>query len=269
VSLTDLFSNKTLCVALAPERITLAVRAGKRLLPDTAVTLPIDHPEGHWQGALAALRTWLEHEAQQVAGLPLAISISNRWCQLAMLPWSDALLEDDSARRFALAQLAAVYGDAAHGWSIVCDDAPYGQMRLACAIERDFLDGLQALAKECGHRCVSVESALAVAVRAVAGSAPRALALQERGRIVLAQLDKGRIVGVQAQPCRSDWQADLAQAWQRWSLRAPELAGIDSVALLRSDETPASGTLSDLFNAVRLPSFTLAPAFAAVCMMGH
>jgi hypothetical protein len=261
------WSNKVLCIALAPEQITLAVRSGKRVLPDTAVTIPLQHPEAHWQGAVAALRAWLLHPGHAASGLPMAVSLSNRWCQLMMLPWSDALLTQDEGQRFAQAQFAATFGDAAHGWRITWDDAGYGQMRLACAIESDFQDALEALARECGHTLIAVESALSIAGRAVGTHRPAALALQERGRVVLAQLEKGRIVGVQAQPCRGNWSGELLQAWQRWTLRSPELGHIKSVALVRLDDTPAHGPLGEMFDAVRLPSYTLAPGFAAVCMM--
>jgi hypothetical protein len=281
VSLTKLFpalarlpatvrwTSRTLCVALAPEQITLAIRSGKRVLPDTAATIALDHPEGHWQGAVAALRSWLQQPGHAAAGLPLAVSLSSRWCQLMMLPWSDALLSPDEGRRFAQAQFAATFGDAAHGWRITWDDAAFGKTRLACAIEGDFYDALSELAQECGHYLVAVESALSIAGRAVGEHRPAAFALQERGRVVLAQLEKGRIVGVQAQPCRGNWTGELSQAWQRWSLRSPELGHIRSVALVRLDDTPAHGPLSEMFDAVRLPLYTLAPGFAAVCMMGH
>ncbi len=281
MSLTKLFStvarlpgaaawtSKTLCVALAPEQIALAVRSGKRVLADTAATIALTDPAGHWQGAVAALLTHLQQPGHAAAGLPMAVSLPSRWCQLMMLPWSDALLTQEAGRRFAQAQFAATFGDAAHGWRITWDDAPYGQMRLACAIESDLHDALSAVAQECGHRLVAVESTLSIAGRAVGEHRPAALALQERGRVVLAQLEKGRIVGVQAQPCRGNWDGELSQAWQRWTLRAPELGHIKSVALVRLDDTPAQGPLGEMFDAVRLPSHTLAPHFAAVCMMGH
>lgn len=262
-----LWSSKTLCVALAPEQITLVIRSGKHVFAESAVSIALDHPEGHWQGAVAALRSWLQEPGHDAAGLPISISVSNRWCQLAMLPWSDDLLHPDEARRFALAQFTAIFGDAAHGWSITCDAAPYGHMRLACAIERDFLDALHSTAQELGHRLIAVESALSIAGRAVGQYRPAAFALQERGRVVLAQVSKGRIVGVQAQPSRGNWNNDLAQAWQRWMLRSPELAAIKSVALLRLDDTPAQGPLNAVFDEVRLPTSTLSPSFAAVCMM--
>lgn len=261
------WSGKVLCIALAPEQITMLVRSGRRVLPDTAAAIPLQPPQAHWQGAVAALRTWLLQPGHAASGLPMAVSLPARWCQLMMLPWSDALLSPDEGRRFAQAQLAATYGDAAHGWRITWDDAAYGQTRLACAIDSDLHDALHALAQECGHPLIAVESALSIAGRAVGAQRPSALALQERGRVVLAQLEKGRIVGVQAQPCRGNWNGELSQAWQRWTLRAPELGHIRSVALVRLDDTPAHGPLGEIFDAVRLPSYTLAPAFAAVCMM--
>jgi hypothetical protein len=273
VSLTNLstikgmWSNKVLCVALAPEQVTLIVRRGKEVMPETAVGIPLPHSEGRWQEAVAALRTWLRTSGESVAGLPISVSISNRWCHLMMLPWSDALLTQTDARRFAQSQFVATFGDAAHGWRYTLDDTPHRQTRLACAMEGDLLDALNSLAEQSGHRLIAVESALSIAGRALGQHRPLAFALQERGRVVLAQVDKGRIVGVQAQPCQGNWVNELSQAWQRWTLRSPELSHIASVALVRLDDTPANGPLDEVFNAVRLPSHTLAPGFAAVCMM--
>lgn len=266
-TIKGMWSNKTLCVALAPDQITLIVRRGKEVLPDTAVGIPLNQSDGSWKVAVAALRAWLQTSGESVAGLPMSVSVSNRWCHLMMLPWSDDLLDEDQARRFAQAQFAGTFGEAAFAWRFTMDDAPYGQTRLACAMEGDLLDALGKLAEQAGHRLVAIESALSIAGRALGQHRPMAFALQEKGRVVLAHVDKGRIVGVQAQPCQGNWNGELAQAWRRWTLRSPELSAISSVALVRLDDTPPVGPLGDVFDAVRLPSHTLAPGFAAVCMM--
>ncbi|MES2298402.1 MAG: hypothetical protein V4582_15260 [Pseudomonadota bacterium] len=268
MSLIELFSNKTLCVALAPDQLTAAVRGGASFAPDSAARIALDHPEGHWQGALAALDGYLQQAGAQAKGLPLSVSLSNRWCHLTMLPWSDALLAVDTSARFLEAQFAGLFGDAARSWIVTCDDAPFGQPRLACAIERELLESVQAIAAKHGHQCVAVEPALSIAWRAVAPSRPAAFALLERGRMVLASAENGRITGVHAQACRGNWQAELAQAWQRWTLRVPQLAAIGQVALVKLDEA-ANGALPEPFHAARLPLHALAPAYAAVSMMGR
>jgi hypothetical protein len=265
VSLTDLLRKRTLCVALAPAQLTAVIRAGRRVLPDSALAMPV--ADGDWRSALAAFDALLRQAAPAAKGLPLSLALSSRWCRLAMLPWSDALLDDSGARRFMEAQFAAVFGEAARGWAIACDDAPYGEPRLACAVDRDFLDGLHSTALQHGHTIAGVESVLSIAWRALAPSRPKAFALAEPGRLVLAAAAKGRIVALQAQSCHGALQDELPRAWQRWALRAPELADIALVALVSVDGAAHAG-MPDRFRPAALPS-PLAPAYAAVAMMGH
>ena len=267
MSLIDRFSNKTLCVALAPGQLTALVRSGKRIYGDSAVRIALDDAQGHWQGALAALENFLAQGGAAIKGLPLSLSLSNRWCQLAMLPWSEALANPEASERFVQAQFAGLFGDGARDWTATCDDAPYGEPRLACAVERVLLDDAQRVAALYGHRCIGVEAALALAWRASAAPRPDAFAVVEQGRIVLAAAQAGRIVAVHAQACHGDWRAELAHGWRRWTLRMPHLTHIDSVAVICLDGT-VSAPLPDGFHAAALAATSLGPEFAAVCMVG-
>jgi hypothetical protein len=267
VSLIDLLRNKTLCVALAPAQLTAAIRSGGRVLADSALSVPVDGEDGDWRAALAGFDALLRQAGPAATGLPLSVALSSCWCQLAMLPWSDALLGEAGRHRFMESQFAALFGEAARGWAIACDDAPCGEPRLACAVERDFLDGLHATALAHGHAIAGIESVLSIAWRALASVRPRAFALAEPGRLVLAAGARGRIVALQAQPCRGALQDELPRAWQRWTLRAPELADIANVALVSLGGGAAAAGLPERFRAAALPS-PLAPAYAAVAMMG-
>ncbi|NHZ89728.1 hypothetical protein F2P45_12000 [Massilia sp. CCM 8733] len=266
MSLTELFSSRTVCVSLAPDLLTAVVRSGKRIVAHSEVRIPLDQTDGKWDGALAAFGTYLRTAGVTLKGVPVSVALTTRWCQLAMIPWSDALLHQGSAQRFQQAQFIGIYGDAARTWAIVCDDAPYGQPRLACAIERDFLQGLQDVARDCGHPCMAIESVLSITWRAIASSQPQAFALVEPGRLVLAAAANGRIHAVQAQALRGPWENELPQAWQRWTLRAPELGEIAQVALVSLDERPAAQALPEHFDMVKLPPAP-APGYAAVAMM--
>ncbi|MET3133420.1 hypothetical protein AAKU55_003710 [Oxalobacteraceae bacterium GrIS 1.11] len=240
MSLIEHLTKQTLCLHLAPQRLDCGVRKAGRLLPGSAASIAIDNPGGHWQLPLDALQQYLAQPEHPGAGLPLALSLSSRWCRMTLAPWSDALLSEAGAARFLQNQMAALYGEAARAWSIASDDAPYGQARLVCGIESELLQALQSVARVNGHACRVIESVLTVAWRAIAASKPKAFALVEPGRLVLAAIAGGRIVALQAQPCPPAWRAELAPAWQRWSLRAPELAAIDEVAVI--DLSGAPGT---------------------------
>ncbi|CAN7572671.1 hypothetical protein LJR289_004093 [Pseudoduganella sp. LjRoot289] len=165
------------------------------------------------------------------ARTPLSISLSGRWCQLVLAPWSDALLAEPGASRFLHMQLSAVYGDAAGNWTVSSDDASYGQPRVACGIATGLLDALHTLAAEHGTRCAAIEPSVSAVCRSLTGK-PAAFAIIEQGRMTLAALAGGRITAIQSQPCGAAWHAELPQSWQRWSLRAPELAAIGDIAVV-------------------------------------
>jgi hypothetical protein len=165
--------------------------------------------------------------ASLAAQPPLAISLSSRWCHSVMAPWSDALLAEPAATRFLQMQLSAVYGDAARGWSIASDDAPYGQPRAVCGIDGELLDALRS---DLGKRCTAIEPIMGTASRMQTGM--QAFAIVEPGKLTMATTVRGRIAAICAQPCGAAWQAELVRAWQRWTLRLPELDAIAAVAVI-------------------------------------
>lgn len=260
MSLTELFGSRRLCIALAPEVLTAVVRSGRKIAAHSEIKVDPDYPGEAWEGALAAFGAYLREAGVTLRGVPVAVSITTRWCHLAMLPWSDALLHEDSARRYRQAHFAGVFGEAARSWEIACDDAPYGEPRLACGIERELLDGLQRVAREHGHPCIAIESILSIASRAIGAGRHQAMAVIEPGRLVLARLEGGRIAAVQAQPCRGPWHSELPRAWQRWVLRTPELGDIAQVALVSLDGHAGEGDMP--------APFQLAREYTAVTMMG-
>lgn len=240
-------TQRRLRVLLSPQQLLCVVRHGQRLVEGSAQQIAVAGAGGHWQASIDALRALLQQPAIAAARLPLEISLSGRWSQLVLAPWSDALLSEPLAGRFLQTQLAALYGDNARGWSVVGDDAPYGHTRLVCGVDSTLLQALKDLAAECGHACRVIEPLLATALRTMeaqrqhgwrarrdgrdAAAPSGALALVEPGRITMAALRDNRIVAIQSQPASEAWRLELPQAWQRWTLRAPELAGIATVAV--------------------------------------
>jgi hypothetical protein len=219
---------------LGPQQISSVMLRAGRELPDSALSTELDNPGNHWQAALEALRSLIlqSRVASAPADITLEISLSSRWCQMLLAPWSDALLAPPDAARFLQTQLATVYGDQARSWQIVADDAPYGHPRSVCGTDALLIDALKALATDTGCRIQIIEPALATAFRTLPRQpAAQALAVLEAGRITMATIQSGHITAIQSQPCSLTWQLELPQAWQRWTLRAPELAAIESVAV--------------------------------------
>jgi len=237
VSLID----HTLCLYLAPQELRGVVRRAGRPLADSAFQLPIANSAASWEVALAALRHWLEQNSGTQKKLPLAVSLASRWCAMQVVPWSSALLVQASAQRFLQSQFGAVYGDSARAWRMTADDAPYGQPRLACGIDTALLQGVQDAAAAHGRRCISIEPIVGPAWRSIAAGKPAAFALAEAGRLLLATSSGGRIAAIHSQPCATAWGEELERAWQRWSLRTPQLDAIEQVTLIDLSGMPQDG----------------------------
>ena len=227
---STLFGGRTLCVTLTPELLSAVVRSGRRIVAHSEIRLG----DSGADGACAALQTYLSRAGVTLRGMPVTLVLSTRWCQLAMLPWSDAQMYDAGAQRYRQAHFTALYGEAER--EILCEEAPYGQARLACAVERTFLERLRGIARDSGHPCLIVESMLSAACAAIAPERYQAVALIEPGQLVLATLAQGRISDVRQQPLREPWHAALPPAWQHWVLRPPELGEVAQVALFSLGE---------------------------------
>lgn len=231
MSPNTVISSRTLNIGLAPETLSAVVRCHGRIVAHSDIRIAAD-ADGGYDGALDCLRYYLGRAGSALDGVPLCVAVSVRWCQLQMLPWSDALLYADGARRHCEAHFAAIYGEQARGWDFVCDDAPYGQPRLACAFDAGLVAGLRAIAQQNGHTLAGVESALTQVAGKLAREPHKAIALVEPNRLVLATLAHGRVNAVRTQACARAWQTYLPDAWQTWGLHAPEAGEIVQVVLV-------------------------------------
>ncbi|HEU4775714.1 MAG TPA: hypothetical protein VFS95_02750 [Telluria sp.] len=236
MALKDGFESRTLDVALAPEMLSAVVREGGRVLACSDIRIE-GGGDGHWQAGLAAFAGWVRHAGVGVRAVPLTVSVSTRWCQLAMLPWSDALLYQDSARRYQEERFIHIYGSAARAWEVLCDDAPRGQPRLACALDAGFAHGLRDAALAHGHHNVRLESVVTASSRTIAAAPCDRFAILEPGRLVLVARRYGRVVGVEAQSCSGNGPPALPPAWQQWTPRAPDVGEVAQVIVFAHDST--------------------------------
>jgi hypothetical protein len=272
VSLIKRFSAKTLHVGLAPERLTSVVRHGTSYVAASAASQQIDNPACHWQPLLNQLQSTLQQSDSPAHGLPVSVVLSSRWCRMMMIPWSDAMLEDDSAEHFLQSQYVALYGDEALGWTIAVDDAPYGHPRLACAIERELLQSLHQLVSDSKSRCQLVEPVISAAWRIVArlsGLSTKAFAIIEGDRLSLACAIQGKITAIQSQACGKDWTGELVRAWQRWILRMPAFADIARVAVLDLSGEAVKQELPKPFEWVLLSAHGLEPVYGFLACGGE
>lgn len=262
MSSDDRNKGLALCIALAPELLTAVVRQDERVVAHSEVRTT----NGHWRGALQIFDAYLRQSGSTLRGVHASVSLAARWCQLLVLPWSESLRDSD-AQLYAQSHFVAVFGEAAHGWAFVLADAPPGQARLACAVEREFHAGLRDIAREHGHDGMTIECIVSIAGRAIDGNRHKAFALIEPGRLVLAALHDKQVVAVQAQDCRGPWHQELPMAWRNWVMRTPALGDIAQVALVSLDDRAAAGDVPAPFEAALMQTPVTA-VYAAVTMMG-
>ena len=260
-------SGGTLHVGLEPGRLTFAVRHGASFAGDRARIQQIDNASGHWQPVLNLLRTWLQQPGNFAQTLPVSVVLSSRWCRMMTVPWSDAILREDSAVRFLQSQYVALYGDEALGWTVTVDDAPYGHPRLACAVEGELLQSLHQLAAENKSQCRSVQPVVSAAWRAItrsSGLPAKAFAVIESDRLTLACADRGKITAVQSQSWENDWTGELARAWQRWMLRLPACGDIAHIPVLDLTGAAVKRELAAPFECALPPACGLEPGYGFV-----
>lgn len=168
-------------------------------------------------------------------------------------------MSEPGATRFLQMQLSAVYGDSARNWQVACDDAPYGEPRLACGLDGDLLQVLQGLCADLRFPCTAMEPVTSTVCGAHAArpgnrSGNAVALLEQGGRITMAALDKGRVAALTTQAASGNWAMELPQAWQRWALRTPILAGMAEVAVVDlSGQAAALAGLPALFRVVETP----------------
>lgn len=265
-------------ILITPHYLLSVLRCQQRIIEGSARQLTVPHA-GSWQASVETLRTLLQQNETHPLRPPLEISISGRWSQLVMAPWSAPLLSPDTAQAFLQLQLMALYGEAVQHWQITSDDAPYGQPRLVCGIERALLQALRDVVSQTGHRCDHIEPVigsllrtlslartplLPAARRAAPLATPQALAIIETGRLTIATLEQGRVTTVQSQPVSEAWRTELPQAWRRCSVRTPQLASIEQVAVVNlTPATPHTVALHLVPEALPAPFFLCAAPFGA------
>ncbi|WP_153117432.1 hypothetical protein [Rhodocyclus tenuis] len=155
---------------LAPDEIVLRRRTGSCRL---AVSPDPDAPS--WYAALAALDRALHAEAPRHPGsrLPRALAtavaprlhivLAGQYARWLLLPWQAEIASPVEVDALARLRLREIYGDTARHWQVSCAERPPGEATPVCAIDKELLDGLRALAAQHGCRLESVRPLFAAA----------------------------------------------------------------------------------------------------------
>lgn len=149
-------------VWIAPGEIRLRrMHGGMRRTCVAETTRPVDNASSQWQPALAVLDACLAENEWQ--GTKARVAVSNLWARYAIVPWSDALANDEERCAHARICLVETYGAMGPEWNVCLSDSSSGQARVACAMQDALIAGLRATFAAHRGQVVSIQPALLVA----------------------------------------------------------------------------------------------------------
>ena len=206
---------------LAPERVALRL-AG--LIHQATVAEP------GWAGALATVQELLV--GRNVAGR-LAVVLSQQFAPIWLLPGAPARLSQEETRGWVESRLAERFGEIAANWQIAFRPAPTGEPILASGIDRGEWAALMQILKAAGIQAASVTSWPALALAQFGRRhAPARLALLEAGRLTLASLAHGDLVGLDSARVEAAGPGPLSGLLSDLATRAALVDGLGAAPLL-------------------------------------
>lgn len=149
---------------VCPDRIELIRSSGglrSRILESETIPCAIQDDSPPWMAPVAALKHYLD-------ALPsthnVTVTLSNHFVHYTLVPWSDALVNDEERRSLARICFEKIYGDMARHWSLRVGHAAYGQPCIASAIDQPLLDGIQNASAGSQSRLASLQPSLMTAL---------------------------------------------------------------------------------------------------------
>ena len=192
----SLLFRSEFCAALAPGRIELTRLAyGLRRRVEAwrrADLSPAAGDADGWRFVLEGLSSMLQGD-RSVRGR-LKVVLSSHWVRFQVIPWNPEIDSPAEFAGYARACFERVYGELASAWEIRFDEAPTGRGRMACAIDRELLEGISRVTRESGCRLAGVQPYLMHAFNPLAmplGRRNFLFVLAEPGRVTLAAGNRG------------------------------------------------------------------------------
>ena len=239
--------RRQLCAALFADRVAWAVRDGGLRSAISAQGAEAWTPpagDSSWRPSFEALKDILR--SRGAPRTELIALLSGRFARALLVPWPAEVQGESEGAALAEHHFRRVFGDDAAQWEIAFDRESDGALRLACAVERELLQALRALAAEAGVQLVSVTPLFVSGInlwRRKIGRKPTLFVLAEADRYCAAAFANG------------EWSA----------LRCGRLGeGADSLsmAIERESVLAGAGELQILGYAPELPVATLSPELA-------
>jgi hypothetical protein len=191
----------------------------KRIMVSGAKAVELE-AGGDWRAALDALPAILKAHAAREASVVLA----DEFVRYALLPWSETVKNAEQWLALARHRFGALHGAAAAAWDVrVSETAPLGA-RLACAVDRELIEGLASTFVSGGVKLVSVEPFLIAAfnrmrsgILSTVGSGSCWIVVEEPGRLTLALIQRGAWLAIRSRRSDERWRSALPEILERES----------------------------------------------------
>jgi hypothetical protein len=118
----------------------------------------INGESSQWETALDTLASCLEETTWR--GAVGRLIVADHWARYAIVPWSDALTDQDERIQHARYCLAKTYGDVVSKWTVTLNESVPGAAQVACAIPTALLARIHDLTEVHGPRVKSVQPQL-------------------------------------------------------------------------------------------------------------
>jgi hypothetical protein len=208
-------------IGLAPERVILQrVRRGwqPRVLAQQALDAD-PAGEAPWAGALGALARALE--AREWRRATARAVLSDRLLRYAAVPWSERLADRAETAEVAAAQLRAIHGERADGWTVRVSEGRYRAAWLAAGVDSELLARLAALCESARLGLTRVAPFFAAACNRFRRSLREPalwFAALEGGRLTAARRDAAGWQGVASVRVAGDPRSELTALVDRHDL---------------------------------------------------
>lgn len=197
---------------VAPRRIVLSrMKRGIRPLHVAEFNCPVENGDtNNWEPALEALQACMQDSNWHDAIGRLIVA--NHWARYAMVPWSDALTDQDERIQHARYCLSKTYGDVVTQWTVTLNEAPPGLPQVACAIPTELLTNILKITEPLRLRVKSVQPQLIAAFNSWRGKLPKGGAwfvTLEEGSLAAAHFTADGWDRVRAVRIGNDWEVEL------------------------------------------------------------
>ena len=158
-----------------------------------------------WRAVIEALPAVLKEWKQ----CEISLVVADQFVRYVLLPANAALKSAEQWTALARHRLTAIHGAAAAAWDVkVTETAPHGS-RLACAVDRELIEGIASAFVAANVNLLSVQPFLVAAfnrIRQQIGNGSCWIVVEEPGRLTLALIQRGAWVAIRSRRSDARWK---------------------------------------------------------------